>query len=790
MMEATESTSLRTPRTGSATADRRPRSLWAGMAGLAALMTVGIASVLAMAPTAPAGPSAPAQAFSAARAMTHISAIADDPRPVGSAQHGEARAYLLDQLESLGWRTEVQESVGMFDSGGDGTQSLAAVANVIATKPGTASTGTVILTAHYDTVAGSPGAADDGIGVGVLLETARALSTAGASRNTVMILLTDAEEPGLLGAEAFVRERAKELGTAVVLNHEARGAGGAPMTFRMSSPNGELLEALAGAPGASADSGSEATFEALPHDTDFTPFAEAGVYGYDTSIMADGAYYHSPLDDPTHLSAASLQQMGDTTLALTRELIGTDLTVIRGGGEEIVTSLPWGLLRYPQSLEIPLAIGVLVLAAVLVWVLRRRGELTLPRTALSAAASLVLLVAAGAASYAVWRVALLIDPAQASAVIGEPYRPMLYRLAMLLAGLWVVVSMFALLRRRLGAVGLALGMLVVLVLAGVLLAFSLPGLSGSVVQPALIVTIGALAAVLLPERRAAARGGVYLLALAGVAIMLGPAVWIGFDIGLGAGPVSAALLAVFVTLALPLIETAGPLPAGTVPRRKVRMAVVSTLLVVSTAALTTGGLVANREGATDPRQEMVMYSMDADTKEARWASGAVPASDWSQSLLSEPAGPLEDAFPWWAGSAMWHGPAPAADLSPPAVTVLRDATRGGVRELTLRISSRREASTLGLWVDGRSAMVRGATVRGRAVPTDRSQGKWAFGFRFHGAPVDGVEVRLELDQHADGVTVRVADSTYDLGVLPGFTPPPHRRVLVTPEVVVTQRLIL
>jgi hypothetical protein len=665
MMEATEPLSWRSPRMGSASADRRPRSLWVGMTGLAALLLVGIASVLAMAPAAPAGPRAPAEAFSATRAMTHISAIADDPRPVGSAQHGEARAYLLGQLESLGWRTEVQESIGMFDFGVDGTQSIAAVANVIATKPGTASTGTVLLTAHYDTVAGSPGAADDGLGVGVLLETARALNTAGASQNTVMILLTDGEETGLLGAEAFVRDRAKELGTAVVLNHEARGAGGAPMTFRMSSPNSELLEVLAGAPGAFADSSSEASFEALPNDSDFTPFEQAGLYGYDTAIMADGAYYHSPIDDPTHLSAASLQQMGDTTLALTRELAGLDLAAIGGGGEEIVTSLPWGLLWYPQSLEIPLAIGVLVLAAVLVWVLRRRGALTLPRVALSTAASVVLLVAAGAASYAVWRIALLIDPAQASAVIGEPYRPLPYRLAMLLAGLCVVVSLFALVRRWLDAIGLAVGMLVVLALAGVPLAFTLPGISGSVVQPALVVTIGAVVAVLLPERRAAARSGVYLLALAVAAIMLGPAVWIGFDIGLGAGPLSAGLLAVFVTLALPLIEAAGPLPAGTMPRRKLRMAAASALLVVLTAALTAAGLVANREGATDPRQETVGYSLDADTKDARWASGAEPASDWSRSLLSEPAVPLEDAFPWSAGSALWHGPAPAADLSAP-----------------------------------------------------------------------------------------------------------------------------
>ena len=791
MMEPTEPMSWRTPRMGSASADRRrPRSLWVAMAGLTALLIVGIASVLGMAPAAPAGSGAPTQAFSAARAMTHISAIADEPRPVGSPQHGEARAYLLDQLQSLGWRTEVQESIGMFDYGVDGTQPIAAVANVIATKPGTASTGTVLLTAHYDTVAGSPGAGDDGIGVGVLLEAARALSTVGTSRNTVMILLTDAEEVGLLGAEAFVRERAKELGTTVVLNHEARGAGGGPMTFRMSSPNGELIEVLAGAPGVFADSSSEATFEALPNDSDFRPFEQGGLYGYDTAIMADGAYYHSPLDDPAHLNAASLQQMGDTTLALTRELAGMDLAAIGRGGDEIVTALPWGLLWYPQSLEIPLAIGVLVFAAVPVWLLRRRGALTLPRVALSAAASIVALVVAGITSYAVWRIALLIDPAQASAVVGEPYRPVLYRLAMLLAGLAAVLSLFALVRRRLTAVGFAVGMLVVLALAGVLLAFALPGVSGAVVQPTLVVAIGAVVAALLPERRTVAQSGVYLLALAAAAILLGPAIWIGFDLGLSAGPLSAVLLAVFVTLALPLVEAAWPLPADTVPRRKARMAVVPLLLVALTAALTAAGLAANREGATDARQETVAYSLDADTKDARWASGAVPTSEWKRSLLSEPSVPLEDAFPWSGGAARWHGPAPVADLSPPAVTVLGDVTRGGTRELTLRLSSRRDASTLGLWVDAGSATVRSATVAGQDIPTDRSQGKWAFGFRFHGAPVDGVEVRLELDQHANGVTVRVADSTHDLGVVPGFVPPPQGRVLVTPEVVVTRALRL
>ena len=275
MTDVAERLTGRTPEISEPSVDRRRRAGWLVVAGLAALLLVGIAAVWGMAPTAPAGPGAPTDTFSAARAMTHIAATADEPRPVGSAKHAEARAYLLGQLASLGWRTEVQESVGMTDFGVAGTQYMAAVANVIATRPGTDPTGTVILTGHYDTVLGSPGAADDGIAMGVLLETARALGT-GPNRNTVMVLLTDAEEVGLHGAEAFVRERAAELGTAVVLNHEARGAGGAPMTFRMSSPNGELLEVLAGAPGASADSGSEAAFAVLPNNSDFTPFEQGG----------------------------------------------------------------------------------------------------------------------------------------------------------------------------------------------------------------------------------------------------------------------------------------------------------------------------------------------------------------------------------------------------------------------------------------------------------------------------------------------------------------------------------
>jgi uncharacterized membrane protein YhaH (DUF805 family) len=313
--------------------------------------------------------------------------------------------------------------------------------------------------------------------------------------------------------------------------------------------------------------------------------------------------------------------MGDTTLDLARELAGTNLAAIAEGDEEIVTTFPWGLFRYPQSLEVPLALGTLFLTAVLVWLLRRRGALTLPRLALSALACVICLVATGAAGYAVWRVALLADPGQASAENAEPYESMLYRLAVLLAGLGVVLGLYAILRRRLHDAELATGMLIVLGLVGVLLSVTLPGVSGLVVQPSLVVAAGGVLAALLLERAAVAAIA-YLLALAVAAMMLGPAVWTGFDIDLGTGaPASAAQLAMFVLLALPLIEVAWPHRPGLPPRR-LHAATVPAVLLVLAVMFTAGGLVANREGATDARQEMVRYSVDADTGHAYWASWA------------------------------------------------------------------------------------------------------------------------------------------------------------------------
>jgi Zn-dependent M28 family amino/carboxypeptidase len=90
----------------------------------------------------------------------------------------------------------------------------------------------VLLVAHYDGVGAGPAASDDGAGSAALLETMRALRARKQPlAHDIMVLFTDGEEAGLLGAAAFVREHPWAKDVAVILNFEARGTSGRSFMF-------------------------------------------------------------------------------------------------------------------------------------------------------------------------------------------------------------------------------------------------------------------------------------------------------------------------------------------------------------------------------------------------------------------------------------------------------------------------------------------------------------------------------------------------------------------------------
>ncbi|RUR81869.1 M28 family peptidase [Chlorogloeopsis fritschii PCC 9212] len=113
------------------------------------------------------------------------------------AERSRTRTYITRELKKLGWKSQLQK----FSEG----------VNVFAERKGTdKQAGAILVGAHYDTVAISPGADDNASGVAVLLEIARLLGSRPTPR-TLQLVFFDKEEAGLLGSRAFVTKTAHLL---------------------------------------------------------------------------------------------------------------------------------------------------------------------------------------------------------------------------------------------------------------------------------------------------------------------------------------------------------------------------------------------------------------------------------------------------------------------------------------------------------------------------------------------------------------------------------------------------
>lgn len=155
------------------------------------------------------------------RAIGHARALVEiGPRPGESENAKRAVAYVMAQLpnaeRSHVGTVEIPEIrvAGRLVRGGQRT--LSTDPNILA-RFGPATGKPLLIVAHYDSVRTSPGALDNAVAVGVLIELARVLATS-PPPVPVMIAITAREEEGLIGAEALAAQLAPELGFVVALD--------------------------------------------------------------------------------------------------------------------------------------------------------------------------------------------------------------------------------------------------------------------------------------------------------------------------------------------------------------------------------------------------------------------------------------------------------------------------------------------------------------------------------------------------------------------------------------------
>ena len=279
--------------------------------------SVALTLVLGSAACAPAP-----TGFDVARARAHLDMLAGTigRRPVGTPANRRAREYIAGQLAALGFAVRIQDAVAVNERFGVSTR----VANIIAVRDG-ARPDAIALVSHYDSAPEASGAIDDGIGVATSLEAARVLAASPLNR-TLMVLVTDAEEFGLMGARALVKDPEIAARMKLFLNFDNTGASGPSLLYEVNQGLGGHLAAWAGsAPSPSGASFATEIYKRLPNDTDFSVLKRTGAAGLNFAVVGDAYAYHTDRDLPQRVASATLQASGDNTVAIVRALEARDV---------------------------------------------------------------------------------------------------------------------------------------------------------------------------------------------------------------------------------------------------------------------------------------------------------------------------------------------------------------------------------------------------------------------------------------------------------------------------------
>ena len=265
----------------------------------------------------------PPEVFSAERAYETLKFLLKEnkPHPVGSDLNKVIKGRLIDELEKLDISYEVQKTWACASR----YAGCAEVENLIGIIPGKTKAPYLALMAHYDSVPMASGAGDDGAGVVAILEAARVLQLEAPYDHPIMLLLTDAEESGLIGAEAFFNQHplAKEVGA--VLNIEGSGTAGGSMVFRTSEKNEQLIKSLSHEHDhAYGFSLANEIFKRMPNDTDFSVAMRANIPGMDFAFVGERNHYHTPNDNVENLDIRTIQHHGENILSASRDLLSKD----------------------------------------------------------------------------------------------------------------------------------------------------------------------------------------------------------------------------------------------------------------------------------------------------------------------------------------------------------------------------------------------------------------------------------------------------------------------------------
>lgn len=699
------------------------------------IIILAVLAVRAVRPPAPEPATAPDNEFSAERAMIHVREIARVSHPIGSGANDAVKNYLLEQLAQLGMEPQVFSSIGI-----DPTAHLVIAGrtqDITGRIAGSAGGPAIMLMAHYDSVSYAPGAADDGSGLASILEVVRALRRGPALKRDLIVLFTDGEEAGLLGAEAFAHSHPWVKDIGLIMNFEARGRRGPSLLFETSVNNQPLVEAVAtAAPNPIGSSLFYELYKLLPNDTDFTVFRPLGIPGLNFAFGEGLDAYHTPLDTPGNLSAASLQHDGSYGIALTRYFGESDLTDLKKprGDDVFFDWFGSNLVAYSQRWVLPgeAFLTILLVLAVLlgIW----RSETRPGRLLLALLGCLGLLIVIPLVVAAGWWVVTFFLAGRM--ILGDSAANLFLLCGLMLLGAWAGAIGVAALRRRFSTRELSLAGLILSWILSWLLALRLASGSYLLFWPLLLATAGVVIHQLVNRVAEPPNQWIYNLAGAGAAVLLfAPVVYLFYiflTFQLITVVAAALLLALFFLISFPLMEANVAVHT--------RWILVS-LLVAATACLVTGNALSHYT-PEHPRFDTIVYSLNADDNTAAWISYDPQPDGWTKKFLTDKPR-VPHSVPNYLAGLPWQllsAGAPVVQLSAPVIENVDHRKDGNIHTLKLTLRSTRNAQVLYLRFadDVQPVSVRLAE---RAVPV-HTGGR--FGLTLYGIGEKGIDLEIAV----------------------------------------------
>ena len=332
--------------------------------------------------TMPTPKDAEAEGFSSARVVKDIEVISKEHHSVAHpVERARVREYLVERLKGLGADTvktyEYDSLVGPKNKhvlyAFDAVNVLAEFAPDNATD----STAYLMFVAHYDSRYSQPmpkdtvwsyGAADDGYGVGVILETMSHLLTDHKDwKQGVKVLFTDAEEVGMMGMTAmWENDREVFDNVGLVINVEARGPYGPALMFEACPGNEKVLDLYADAAKYPFTySLTTVVYQFMPNFTDFTIIKDS-LPGLNFSTIDDVNHYHTDLDNFNNISEKSIQHYGAQILPVAKKYLSSEeyshKDALRSNKDVVNFSIPaLGLLTFSKNGYTILCVVIFVL---------------------------------------------------------------------------------------------------------------------------------------------------------------------------------------------------------------------------------------------------------------------------------------------------------------------------------------------------------------------------------------------------------------------------------------------